>query len=1073
MLVVPSLSPGFIMANNARLSGTVQLAFKRVVDLSTGWRPAWVNEKKVIHLLERGKPNLEKVVSILRSMEGKQVAFDVETDGRHPLLCDMRCIAFYDGDKAITIPWLYRTGALDPMTEKPEWKHFWGVEHRARLITAMKKLFNNSTLLTQNGQYDRMVVKAQLGITVPSGTPHFDTMLGHHVIAPYLPHGLGFLSALYTDAPFYKEEAGGDAWSSSTDINLWTYNARDVITTWLIAQTMMKEVQELPQHPALYEQDAWQEAQCERWKETGVTVDRHALAFFRQHYRTIAGKALDAMKRVVQRRATSGGDAALAELVEKWRQELEKKEDEEVVFDADGSGRVVERFNPASLAQLRTMLRALDIPLEEKTATGMLSTAREVLTGIRKGLLNQKVSPDDDRIAFLDYLFAWRESSKVNGTYLYPEIINGKRGQRVHPTFSVHVVPTGRLSSQGPNCFSGDTELLTPSGWVRIDSWVKKPTEVAQWHQGNKLSWAKPLDVIEKTSQDWAHITSGHIDLKVTGEHRCPVTNRKGVFKVVEARDYPEDHKQQNAANGWAFEPGPLPLTDNALRLLIATQADGSWSKEALDFSLTKPRKVDRLRALLTDMGQSFTETARKPDSRTGSVATRFYVHSSPVLRTIKELIGAQKLFGPWVLQMNVPQREVFMREVMLWDGCATRMNHYASRHRSNADWVQTVFVTSGRRANVRVYRPARGAWGSQLSYQVDVSRTDYSWTTNRKLKRSTKSAPAYCLTVPSSFVLVRRNGKVMVSGQCQNQPPEIRGMFVADPGHLFVTGDWDALEMRLGAYNSQDPNFLKVFREYDAKTGPKPHIANMAVIFGLPATKESADANPGMYTAAKTFAYAVAYGAGEQTVFENSREAMPDLDFKTFKAALSNYKKFYARLFAYQNEVVQQGTQKGYLDSGILKRRVYFFEKVFGENSPEATAMQNFPYQSTGADVVGLANRRIMDRCIVPLRKKVKSGELLEQVAQVHDELLFISPERMVDEVKVGFKKHGEEEPKPGWVLPIDIKARKRWKPVQTRCKECREPTDVEMTQEHRWEGTCSKGHAVLVEVDPQYMYG
>lgn len=128
---------------------------------------------------------------------------------------------------------------------------------------------------------------------------------------------------------------------------------------------------------------------------------------------------------------------------------------------------------------------------------------------------------------------------------------------------------------------------------------------------------------------------------------------------------------------------------------------------------------------------------------------------------------------------------------------------------------------------------------------------------------------------------------------------------------------------------------------------------------------------------------------------------------------------------------------------------------------------MQNFPYQSTGADVVGLANRRIMEDCIEKWRKtKLQKGERLEQLAQVHDELLFLVPKRLADEFKAEFKRLAEVQVKPGWNLPVDIKAKKRWKPVQARCKECREAVDIEMTSPNVWEGTCSKKHPVSIEV-------
>ncbi len=796
MYVVPCISPGFVMRNNMRLGGTVSYAFQRALKLSNGWTPKWVDEPNVIKV----KPTLAEVERTLKGMHGRPVAWDVETDGRHPLQCSLRCIAFYDGHKAITVPLLYRTGVKDIITGKAEWKRYWGVAEERRIIAALKALFLASpSLRTQNGQFDRMVVKSNLGIDVPGGRPHIDKLIGHHHVAPNQPPKHGFLEARNTHSPHYKATSTGEAWSADSDHELWLYNSRDCITTWLISEKMEQELLELEQHAAIYDHDSWQEGQCQRWRETGIKIDLHALAYFRQHYQGIAVKALAAMRAVVLCHLKEG-DPELDELLEKLKVKAKKKgkkeedawdeEDDDSIdqMDADGSGKVADVFNPASLPQLRTLFHKLGIPLVEKTKTGALSTAKEILTGIRKDLLAQKVPADDDRIAFLDYLFAWRESSKVDSTYLRPEVL---RDGRVHPSFSVHGPPTGRLTSQNPNF---------------------------------------------------------------------------------------------------------------------------------------------------------------------------------------------------------------------------------------------------------------------------------------------------------------------------QNQPPAIRGMYVADDEHYLCSGDADALELRLGAYNSQDPNYIEVFKQYDAKTGPKPHHANMAVIFGLPPTKEAADKNPGMYVASKMFAYAVAYGAGDPKIYDNVREEMPDLDFKVFKVAIANYRKRYARLFQFQREVVQQGTQKGYLDSGLLRRRTYFFERVFDEHSPEATAMQNFPYQSTGADVVSLGNRRMMKEVINPMRKKLlcrgakwkddegkvhvlKFDERLEQVAQVHDELLWLIPKRLKKEFEAAFKKCIEVELKPGWYIPWDIKSKARWKPVQTRCgtvpkvkkakkggvavlpTPCRELVDIEMTAPHVWEGKCSCGAAVKVVVDPKFL--
>jgi DNA polymerase I-like protein with 3'-5' exonuclease and polymerase domains len=744
MLTVATYHPAHILRQNTRLNGVLKADLSKAVRLSKGWKPAWTDTDLMYDPLP-----VDDIVRVIDSMGGR-VTYDVETDGRHPLQADLRCLGLYDGTKGIVVPYLYRTGERhDVMVEsvvsratgetkidvqnRAVWKRSFGDAQEKRIHDALGRLWKRSTPETQNGQYDRMVMKASRKVVIPRG---HDTILRHHVLRPYLPHGLGFISSLYTDIPYYKATDSGDSWAAETDLELYLYCLRDVKTTWLSAVTMDQELAAArPEDRVVYEQDLWQEEQCQHWRERGIKVDLEALDFFRHKYRNAARKAMEQMRMLVREHLQG---AKSTDALEELTAMLEDAADDVEISDDGGMHEV---FNPASLRQLRALLRHLGVPLTEMTATGEVSTAKEFLTAARKELV--RASPNHPGVAFLDYLFAWRESSKVNSTYLYPEIL---ADGRVHPSFNVHVVPTGRLSSTNPNF---------------------------------------------------------------------------------------------------------------------------------------------------------------------------------------------------------------------------------------------------------------------------------------------------------------------------QNQPADIRGMYVADDGCIFVYGDWDALEMRLGAFMSQDPAFVEAFRNYDAKTGPKPHIVNMGNIFGLPKTAEAADQNPGMYRAAKVFAYAVAYGAGDATVFEQVREELPDIDMKTFLVCMKNYKAAYPMLFAFQKSLVERGMRYGFIDTMVLGRRGYFFEKPrgFDTQSPEASAMQNFPYQGTGADIVGLANRRIMEEAAPAMMRDIF------QLAQVHDELLFEVPEAHEAAFKEAFKTLSKRSPKgfEHWNLPVDVKSKKRWKPVQHRCPApCRELFDVEPIERTKdivtWGGECPK---------------
>ena len=70
-----------------------------------------------------------------------------------------------------------------------------------------------------------------------------DTMLGHHVLYPTMPHDLGFIVKQYTSHPFYKNEK--DEWRHTGGIdNFWIYNGKDCALTLASNILIVKELQE-------------------------------------------------------------------------------------------------------------------------------------------------------------------------------------------------------------------------------------------------------------------------------------------------------------------------------------------------------------------------------------------------------------------------------------------------------------------------------------------------------------------------------------------------------------------------------------------------------------------------------------------------------------------------------------------------------------------------------------------------------------------------------------------------------------------------------------------------------------
>lgn len=387
-----------------------------------------------------------------------------------------------------------------------------------------------------------------------------------------------------------------------------------------------------------------------------------------------------------------------------------------------------------------------------------------------------------------DFLGAWCKVVTLSKNLSFFDLF--REDCYVHPHYEV-LMRTGRTSSYKPNmqnCFSADTEILTEAGWARLDDTAD--TKVAQFDpETSEITFVEPEWVEQKWSRPLLSISNDHIDLCLTPDHNCLLRHRKdGTYHDVKADDYPEDYEQLHAG---MFEGGSsLDLSPEQLCYLLAFQADGTWADGGgMDFSLKLPRKLKRLKALLGSLNAKYTLKPRKAEG-----TWRFLVPpGQPLSKLTAALLGPDKLFGPWLLSLSRGLLDLFCEEIWFWDATEGRKTAYACEHKSNADWAQIVLTLSGRRAQVRRYET-----GGKPSWQVDHTEdSDASSTTGVAITEvECEGGKVYCATVPSGYIVVRRNGKVQVTGNCP-RGPDFRELFVPRVGHVLMTSDYSAIELR------------------------------------------------------------------------------------------------------------------------------------------------------------------------------------------------------------------------------------------------------------------------------------
>lgn len=239
-------------------------------------------------------------------------------------------------------------------------------------------------------------------------------------------------------------------------------------------------------------------------------------------------------------------------------------------------------------------------------------------------------------------------------------------------------------------------------------------------------------------------------------------------------------------------------------------------------------------------------------------------------------------------------------------------------------------------------------------------------------------AGPVYCLSVPSSFVVVRRNGKICVSGQCQNWSKRagggaenLRSMIEAPEGYLLVGADQKQLEARLIGAMSGCRLMIDCFRKGDdihslfANIGFPDEWPRLAKIFkehkaaagGKCKCGECEQRNK-MRDRTKNLEYGAFYGGQEQKLFEAIVKDFPEATLGQVREFLARFNAMLPEVLAWRQQTLTEAIKAGEIRSPILGRR-----QVFPLGRVEPNVAYNYKAQSGGADIWAIGAGKFMEK--------------------------------------------------------------------------------------------------------------
>ena len=424
--VLPTLHPSFIL-HSPRWAHVLRNDLHRSARWVRGGLN-WASPKITYH------PTAAWLETFLNRPGVAYWTYDLETDGIEPLTAKIRGVGIGTPEGEVALVGLLSRDGIS--------RFYTGAEEY-RVIEVMKRFFVDATKMKvghNSGAYDSNCLQAQWGIWPE---PALDTIMLHRLVESELPHSLGFVGSMYTDAPAWKCDREGRkiAYDAESDEQLHEYCGMDVAVTARVLPSLFDSVKVRGQTD-LIGMDHQIQKICAEMHMVGMWVDQEKRLYFEKKYITEVGKRLEDLR-----------------------------------VSAPTAG-----FNPGSPHQIRKILFdqwGLVSPLDERdryTAGGDPATSDDVL----RSLLMLRHLTEEQR-NFVLKLRRYRKAQKMLGTYvvkLRPSSMQAELGWdddedfedaemrkkygiertgivdpvtgRMHPGYNAHVAVTGRLSSSKP-----------------------------------------------------------------------------------------------------------------------------------------------------------------------------------------------------------------------------------------------------------------------------------------------------------------------------------------------------------------------------------------------------------------------------------------------------------------------------------------------------------------------------------------------------------------------------------------------------------------------------------------------
>jgi DNA polymerase I-like protein with 3'-5' exonuclease and polymerase domains len=309
-------------------------------------------------------------------------------------------------------------------------------------------------------------------------------------------------------------------------------------------------------------------------------------------------------------------------------------------------------------------------------------------------------------------------------------------------------------------CVTGDHEVLTEFGWVRIDEYDEREP-LAVWDSNDSTIFFEVprslnRDFVDK-EEDLYMIQGDSFSFLGTQNHGFPYKKSNGSIVRGEASTL---IKSARIPYNGTYLGGDTDYPDDYMRLIAALQADGhiaytdKGNISSYVWHFRKERKVTRLKSILNNLNIPYT----------------YAIHNDGIDHriTIKgELEDYMKYPGSWLLEHTASNLKVWLLELLEWDGHVKTTNGVRSSIsttiKESAEWIQTIAHLCGYAS--KILTKHRDVTRKTI-YDVSINNRSFYRVENgsRGLVKHI-GTKVYCPQTSTGYFMVRRNNNIYVSG--------------------------------------------------------------------------------------------------------------------------------------------------------------------------------------------------------------------------------------------------------------------------------------------------------------------